>query len=260
MSRGNDPFFQVPRTRCHTSEGEVDLPIAYYDTDELLAVFAVDPAPVRAALADVPLELVTVGGRAHVGLVFFEYRDTSIGPYNEVGLGTLVLPKGQRTPALGPLDILRHPRKRRLGLHVLKLPVTTAAANAAGRELWGYPKFVTPIDVDLGDKRFVGRVRDPKDPRETIVKLAGALPHAIPMPRVELMLLSQLEHTLLRAVVTVRGKHFGGLGGGLVLSVGTSAHPMAAQLRAFGLDRAKPELAIYTRGARSLLYSGSPVT
>ncbi len=255
----SDPFFQVPRTRRKTSEGEIDLPIAYYDTDELVALFSVDPEPVRAALSDVPLSLVTVRGKALVGLVFFEYRATSIGPYNEVGLGTLVTPRGEPPPWLGGLDLLRGPAKRRVGLHVLELPVTTAAANAAGRELWGYPKFVTPIDVRLGEMWFSGRVHDPGDTKLDIVALEGALPPPLPMPKLELMLLSQLEHTLLRAVVEVRGKHRGGPGGKLRLSVGASQHAMAARLRAFGLDGAKPVVAIYVRGARSLLHLGTPV-
>jgi Acetoacetate decarboxylase (ADC) len=255
----DDVFFQVPRTPCKTSAGEVQLPIAYHDTDELIAMFAVEPEPVRAALRDTPLELFTIGGKAHVAIVFFEYRETSIGPYNEVGLATMVLPKGARAPKLGGLDILRDPHKRGIGMYVLKLPVTTAIANAAGRELWGYPKFVTPIDVRLSDKHFVGRVHDPDSAQVDILTLEGALPPPIPMPKVELMLLSVLEHKLLRAVVEVRGKHRGGPGGSLRLSVGSSQHPMAVQLRALGLDGAKPELSIYTRGARSLLHLGTPV-
>lgn len=261
QSEVGDAFFDVPKTRRETSQGEVDFPIAYYDTSELIALFEADPEPVRQAMRDVRLSPVLIGGKARIALVFFEYRDTSIGPYNEVGLATLAMPEGESAPPslVSAIDVLRNPRKRRVGIHVLKLPVTTAIANAAGREMWGFPKFVTPIDVDLGDSTFSGRVADPDDPQKDILKLSGKLPPRLPVPPVGLMLLSQLDGTVLRTIVEARGPHRGGPARGLQLKVGDSAHPMATQLRDLGLDGARPDLAVYTHRAKSLLYLGDPV-
>jgi hypothetical protein len=255
----DDVFFQVAHTRHDTSAGPVDFPISYYDTGELIALFEVDDGPVRQAMADVPLSLVPMGGKAWLSLVFFNYRDTSIGPYNEVGLATFAVPKGEKPPMLTMLDLLRAPRKRHIGFYVFKLPVTTAIANAAGRELWGFPKFVTPIDIDLGEKSFTGRVRDPDDNARAIAELSGALPAAVPCPPIELTLLSHLDGALLRSVVDVRGKHAGGLGGGLQLTVGDTEHPMAVQMRAFGLQGARAKACIFTRRSHSLLHLGDPV-
>lgn len=255
-----DPaFFDVPTQAFATDVGEVSLPISYFRTNELIALFSVDEAAARAAIADQPLDLVTVGGKARAALVFFEYLDTSIGPYNEVGLATLTTPKGQKPPLLPLLDLMRPPRKRQLGMHVLKLPVTTAIANAAGRELWGFPKFVTPIDVSLTRKHFAARVADPDAPDSAILEMAGALPMALPVPPVELMLLPVKDGNLLRTVVDVRGGHHLVRGRGLTLKLGDSQHPMAAQMRALGMDGLDPDVCIYTRGGYSLLHAGEPV-
>ena len=66
-----------------------------------------------------------------MALYCIEYRKTDIGPYNEVGLTVLALAPGDPIPAN----------------YVVDLPVTTAVANRAGREIWGYNKFVAAIDV-----------------------------------------------------------------------------------------------------------------
>jgi hypothetical protein len=43
---------------------------------------------------------------------------------------------------------------------VVHLPVTTAIANRAGREIWGYNKFVAAIDVSREGKTFSTVLRD----------------------------------------------------------------------------------------------------
>ena len=70
-------------------------------------------------------------GKAVVVVYCIEYRITDIGPYNEVGLTVLAGAPGDPIPAN----------------YVVDLPVTTAVANRAGREIWGYNKFVAAIDV-----------------------------------------------------------------------------------------------------------------
>lgn len=166
MSRMPDPhdvFFQYPVTPFATSAGNVDLPIFYYDNSLCMAVFLVDLDKARALVTDERLQVVPAwGGKALVGLAFYEYRHTAIGAYNEVGLAVLTAPRGCRLPRLPLLRMLGSLDRNPMGFHILDLPVTTEVACAAGREAWGLPKFVTPIDFALRGREFRGSVRDPE--------------------------------------------------------------------------------------------------
>jgi hypothetical protein len=80
---------------------------------------------------------------------------------------------------------------------VVDLPVTTEAANAAGRELWGYPKFVTSIDFALTGRRFRSSVHDPSGGK-AICEIAGEMDGGIRVPSLSLVTFSKLDDTLVR--------------------------------------------------------------
>lgn len=236
-----DAFFRVARTTHRTSAGSVELPILYYDSTQAQAYFLCDLDKVERSLAGTGLRPgLVLGRRAVVGLVFFEYRRTSIGSYNEVGLAVPVVESTVAPSAWTWRDLFRRvdDPKRKLAFHVLHLPVTTPQANAAGRELWGLPKFVTDIPFDFSAQRFDGTVLDPKD-RSPICNLRGRPGLRLPAATLDLLLFSQLDGRDLHTTIQTRG-HSRGYGGGSVrLAVGASAHPMAATLRALGLDNAQ---------------------
>ncbi len=257
----NDSFFKVPRRNYPTSAGPADLPILYYDTTEVQAYFLCDRGRVEGALGSDHLRPgLTLGNKAVVGLVFFEYRDTSIGPYNEIGLAVPVVDTRQSTAAGSWRDLWRNVDDpgRRLAFHVLHLPVTTEAANAAGRELWGLPKFVTEIPFEFNARRFRGGVLDPDD-GSAIVELAGRPGLAMPAPTLDLLLFSNAGGRDLRTTVITRGHTRALLPGSVRLHIGNSSHPMAATLRRLGLQDAKPVVVTLTPDFQSRLNAGIPM-
>ncbi|HEX7481295.1 MAG TPA: acetoacetate decarboxylase family protein [Polyangiales bacterium] len=254
----NDPFFDVPHRPHPTSLGNVELPIDYYDNSHCVALFTVAAGPVREKLAMHGFAPALAGGKAQLALVFFEYAHTAIGPYNEVGLASLAVPRGQPQPSLSLFQMFRNPRARRVGTFVHNLPVTAEAAKVAGRELWGYPKFVTQLPITWGGRHFRGAVMDPTD-GSTIVELAGKRGVGMPVPAPGILAYSKLGSTLLQAPVDVRGRAIAAPGGSLRVRVGSSQHEMAQNLRDFELEGAKPDLVLIARHARSLLYAGEPI-
>ena len=84
-------------------------------------------------LGDLRLEPVRIAGKTTVVLTIFTYRDTSIGPYNELAISSYVRPIDDH-------------RLSAAALWVHALPVTTESACTAGVDIWGFPKWVTPID------------------------------------------------------------------------------------------------------------------
>ena len=254
----NAPFFQVPRQRVQTSQGAVELPILYYDTSTLNAFFLVDKAKVEAVLKGTGLSpALTIGGMALVALACFEYRDTSVGVYNEVGVAAAVTRNGEALPLGGWRDLLatlRQPEERRVAFHIIDLPVTTAAANAAGREIWGYPKFVTEIPFTLNGRHFHCAVKTPEG--GTLMQLTGRMGPSFPTAPLSLTLLSLRDGEMVRATVNVRGASKMALPGSLKLTVPDSRHPMAQRMHALGLDGAEPFAVNWTHDFQSRLNAG----
>lgn len=125
----------------------VALPIRYWRTDCFMGVFPADEDAVRDMLPSHRLHPVRLPGhRAAVAVVAYNYLETSIGPYGEIGVSPLCTLDRPAPPLLPALLQGRWPG---FGGFVAHLPVTTAVARDAGRAVWGYPKFVADMDFDL---------------------------------------------------------------------------------------------------------------
>lgn len=256
MHADTSRFFRVPRTTHITSEGPVDLPILYYDVTNVVAMFRADRAGAERILADTGLDLAFARGeQALVALSFYEYRRTTVGVYNEVGVAIFCVPEGQRPTRLGPAELYAPLSWRKVGAYVVDLPVTTPAANAAGRELWGYPKFVTDIPFHLDRRAIDTAVIDPDD-GSSICRLAGTIGRGVPVPPMSLVTYTRLKGSLIRTHVNVRGAVKACRPGSTRLRVGESPHRMASNLRVLGLEEAKPVAVFVTDRFQSLLHAG----
>jgi len=249
-------FFEVPRARVETSAGAVDLPILYYRLDAIYAFWAVDAAAADELLAGTSLRAVRgPGGKALAGLAFYDYHDTTIGPYHEVGTALAAYP-GSAAPVLSWLDLLVPAARRRLGFYVADLPVSTPIACAAGRELWGLPKFVTDLPFAVDGRTAACAVADPAG-GAPLVSLEGSLGAAVGLPGFDLVLYSQRGADRLRTSVDVRGIMSTSLGRGLRVTVkDPSSHPMAARLTRLGVAGRPPLAVQWGRGLSTRLNAG----
>ena len=282
-----DAFFQVPRSRHETSAGEVELPIFYYDIDLIEAFFWCNLPAACRALDGTDLEpALRFASRCMVGFAAFDYRDTSIGPYGEVAIAIPVLRRNQPRPRFPWLDLLRPPDDRKVGFRVVELPVTTEAARAAGREIWGYPKFVTGIRVKLDGNQVDATVDDPgvgsekpstshsrpsrtapekeaslaPDQTDIIASLGGRVGPGVAVPAISFVNFDTVEGRELRTTIDVRGPARLSLPGTVRLRVGQSGHPMAGLLRDMGLDGGRPFAMMTSERSQSRLPAGVEVT
>ena len=253
----SDPFFQYPRKNVNTSEGDVAMPILYYDSSQVMAFFWVDLEKAQPLIED-GLDVVSFGSKALVGLSFYKYRETSIGSYNEVGVAIACVPTGVKVPKFPLLSLMKNVDKAQLGFNVIDLPVTTPAACAAGKEIWGYPKFVTGIDFDLNKRNFRGVVRNPDD-EKNIVKIEGSFGPGIPCSIIDLILYSNHQGDMLRTLVNIRSKGRISLPGSMKVTLGERNHPMAQRLASLGLENAKPAFLMSTSGLQLRLNSGASI-
>ncbi len=257
MSVNND-FFNLPQEVFSTSRGEVKLPIFYYDVSAALVFFWSDYKKAVEQLDGTGLEVCKFfNGSALNGLAFYEYRNSDIGPYNEVGLATAVYSEKTKKPQLYLPDFLRPAQKRKLGFYIHHLPVSTEAACAAGKEIWGFPKFTTELPFSLRGNYFDASVLDPDG--QTILSLKGPLNLGVPLPGFDLLLFSNHKNQQLRTIVDVKSTFKTGFATGLKLQIGQSSHPMTQSLHALGLDGVRPFVAQTTTQFQSRLHKGTAV-
>ena len=252
-------FFAVPRTKVETSDGSVEMPMFFYDVSVVQAFFWCElerAEPLLAGTNFVPTKFR--GGKALVGMIFFEYRDTSIGPYNEAGIVIAAHPAHARRPLLPTTQFLRKAADRTMGIYVTDLPVTTQAACGAGREIWGFPKFITDIPFKLDVARFECGVTDP-DTGGALCSLAGPVGRGPRLPMLDLVVYLNHEGAMLKAIVDVKAKAVTNRGQGIRLQVGSGDHRMVRNLRDLGLDGATPVAIQTTDRFQSRLHFGEKI-
>jgi hypothetical protein len=228
--------------RLLSDGAECFLPIRYFDVQCLVATFLTELDRAAELLKGTGLQAVPQeDGKAVVVLYCIEYRKTDLGPYNEVGLTVLTVASGDPIPAN----------------YVLNLPVTNLLPSRAGREIWGYNKFVTPIDVHSNGKNFTTILRDPEN--EMIGKLEGRRDSSVPVPPNDILTFTLLGGRTIKTLIQVLTPFHASSGDGFVFTVGTSRHPMANNLRTLMLDGARPVLVHYADPFQALLFPGRAV-
>jgi hypothetical protein len=237
------PAAHLTLQRRVLSDGaECFLPIRYFEVQCLVATFLAPPDKASGLLVSAGLQpVLQEDGRAVVDLYCIEYRKTDIGPYNEVGLTVRAVAPGDPIAAN----------------YVVNLPVTTPVACRAGREIWGYNKFVAAIDVRSEGKTFSTVLRD--EGHEIIGALEGRRDASVPAPPTDILTFTLHHGRLIKTVIRVPTPSFASSGDSFLFKVGTSKHPMADNLRTLALDRARPVLVYYTNPFQALLFPGQAV-
>ncbi|HEX9208716.1 MAG TPA: acetoacetate decarboxylase family protein [Steroidobacteraceae bacterium] len=248
-SSRTDLFAGIRQVAVGTAAGPVALPILYRDGSLLVVGYRIDPARASSALAGLALEPLVTLGRALVLLSMFEYRDTSIGPYNEIGIALLAQRAGT---APSTWRLLRDARQvLDAGLYVTNLPVTTPVACSAGVEIWGYPKYVTGIATDF-------RADGVTVTLENEFVLTHSRRYGLEVAGVPMITYTSKSGRLIRTVTEVGHRmRFGGAGTVELKIIGDG--PTAATLRALGLDAARPAFAMRTDAVQAVLPFGKDI-
>ena len=257
-----DPYFDVPRTIHHTTEGRVDLPMLFYDPALRQISFWV-PLDRAAAVLEgtglVPCEFYT--HKALVTLIFFQYREVTVGAYDEVVINIMVRPSSLPKPRRYLPNLLKQNADdwNEMAGYVLEMPVTIPEARAAGRELWGYPKFETNIPFKLDGRHCEFGVDDPGT-GEPLMRLRSDMGKGITVTGGDYVTYTNFEDKILRTVTRVKARVTTSLRGTVDLEVHSdSDHRLARNLRTLGLEDCRPFLFQRCDHARTRLEVGTPV-
>ena len=226
----DDKFFDVPRVRVRTSSADVEFPIQYRDASAATALFGVDYGEARQILASsglVPLRFRA--GKAVTAITWFEYRDTSIGPYNELSIAVLAC-RAQRSPLFPALRMLTG--DPRIGAHILHLPVTTDIACAGGREVYGYPKTVCEIPIEWSRDGLDARLVD--DGRD-VLSMKIPFRRGLKLPMADLKTFSELDGHPITTVVKTNCQMTLSTGANVGVSLGEPKHAIVRTLTRLGI-------------------------
>lgn len=175
-------FDDVAQTNLTVNGQVVKVPVFYRDGTAMTAIFPARLSALRSALPDprfVPARLAP--GVGVLGITCFEYRDTDIGPYNELAI-SIILNEPYFRANLPGRALISALRRRQFDAWVQHLPVTTEIARAAGVDFYNYPKFTASIDFTEERGHRTCRLTDGL---EHILTLSGLQPRALAPGRLQ---------------------------------------------------------------------------
>jgi len=203
--------------------------------------------PARAAqrlVAPTGLEVTgPVPGKALMALAVCRYDDTDLDSYHEVAVSFVVRPHDAPADP-SPVRRLREFTSGAIGAYIHRLPVDQEFTCAAGRDIWGYPKWITSIDIDEpepGDtRRGTGTTVRLVDDGTHVLSLTIPSGGPVRLPPQAPPSYSFRDGLLRRTAWETTGTGVTGRPGGATLVLGD--HPMADELRTLGL----PKRALFT--------------
>ncbi len=139
---------------------DVTLPVKVRKAANSFASFLVNAKAAQAWIAPSGLEVIEIlPGKAIMQLVGVDYQENDLGDYNEAGISFYVREPGTKK-GLPFFGALRSLMKGEATSYIHRLPVDQPFTMHAGRYIWGYPKWMSDIDIEHNDEYFSTRWSD----------------------------------------------------------------------------------------------------
>ena len=236
-----DVFFSSTRPGQKTCYGnlEFELPILYFRDDLFIMFLTGSYSKIKAIMPSPHLYPVSLpGGKGLVGIAAFNYFDTSIGPYGEIGVVLPAVYSHKRPPSV--LPGLLESKYPGFGTLVMHLPVTKMNARDAGRKEWGYTKFVADMKfINTPEYHQVEMIENQKHILTLRVAKKGILRH----DKKPLVTYSVKDRNLVKTTIAQKGICRMSLSSkGSFLELGD--HDVSESIRSLGISR-KPLMTRY---------------
>ena len=217
----------------------VTMPCLVRDASAGTALFEVDAAVARELVPAAFDVVETAPGRCHLVLAVIDYRDNDLGDYLEVGVTFFV------TPAGGSPDDA--------GTFITHLPVDQAFTCAAGRTIWGFPKSVEDIALEMADGSATCTLRMDGQLVLRLTLPRGGDDEMPPLPMTTYSMIDGVPHA---TAFTQGGTGAQVLAGGEGVALELGDHPLAKDLARLGLPT-EAQMATWTEHMQGSF--GTPV-
>ncbi len=167
-----DFFRKLPKTKVDSLIGPTFSPNFYYliSTARLTMLARSDAIRARLPRELAPLEVAP--GLGLISVIFFRYDVCDIDFYTEAAVGAAVRPARHGGPVF--FDLVTGLGNDHVHSYVFSLPVNAEIAQVRGHDGYGFPKWVTEIDVDIDADRTTARVAN--DTEGTDLALSAPTP------------------------------------------------------------------------------------
>lgn len=250
-----DTFFGNSKVKNRVTHGEAtfELPIFYHRDDTFALYFTADYNKVKAVMPSDNLHPVVLpGNKAIVGVVAFNYINTSIGTYGEVAVALPAVYGKKITAVNGLFPAFMESRYPGFGVVVMHLPVTKIIARDAGRGEWGYTKFLADMNFFINPEYLECQVLEKS---EHILDLRVKRKGFYLRDKKPLTTFSVKQGNLIKTVIPQIGaKRISLLSDSSFLKLGN--HPVAESIKELGISR-KPFMSVYYPERVAILPSGS---
>ena len=228
------PFFKdTPRKTLDMAGQPMEFPIFYYDVRFVTAIFTAKTSALKRLLPHPRFKPIQIWpGTGMLGIAAFEYHDTSVGPYNEVGIAIPIkFPSRFVVPGLSALKMMR---KNLFPMYIHHLPVTTEIALKFGIHFYNYPKFLAEITFQDQDESLEVTLKEKDD---LILKL---LAKKLPLKRsagFEFHTYSIKDNVVMHTLVEGWAPKFGAVRMGSIAELELGEHGISKELAELNLSK-----------------------
>ncbi|MBA7643249.1 MAG: acetoacetate decarboxylase family protein [Proteobacteria bacterium] len=228
------PFFKdTPRKTLDMAGQPMEFPIFYYDVRFVTAIFTAKTSTLKKLLPHPRFKPIQIWpGTGMLGIAAFEYRDTSVGPYNEVGIAIPIkFPSRFVVPGLSALKMMR---KNLFPMYIHHLPVTTEIALKVGIHFYNYPEFMAKITFQDRDESLEVTLKEKDD---LILKL---LAKKLPLKRsagFEFHTYSIKDNVVMHTLIEGWAPKFGAVRMGSVAELELGEHGISKELAELNLSK-----------------------
>lgn len=215
-------------------------PLAFRDVHYMALLYRADYTEVERHLQETGLKpALFFFGKPVVAIGLIQYKESDLGAYNEIIFSIPVVLKNHHASHFSNwLDLYAGFENRKGGQYIIHIPVTSQVSVDGGRNLWGYPKTLEPIQHQFYNNRISSSLDDQDG--NPLMTWKGSLGPGIIIPTMNLMTYSFMEDQLMKTKVDVKAKMKWYPFANIQLSVDNHSSKMVKDLQALGLPNRKP--------------------
>ncbi len=240
-------------------EKTYSFPVKFDDVHYIAALYTAEKEKVDLLLEGTGLKAgLHFFSKPVVALGLIQYKQSDLGSYNEIILAIPVIRSHEKTGWKNWLDLYANFNKRKGGQYIIHIPVTTQQSVDAGRNLWGYPKTLLPIQHNFMSNKVETQLHNTTN--QPLMQVSGKLGVGVSIPTMQLMTYSFLKEKLIKTTVNI----FSGMkwkpGSNLKIHVNDSNHPIGKDIIELGISDKHPIFTIESKHFKAHFHEGQQIS